>query len=275
MIIDGKKIAAEILSSVKEQVKALPFVPIFCDVLVGEDPSSTQYVRMKAKTADDIGIKFLQANFPESISTEELVNEIQALNKTPGLCGLIVQLPLPKHIATQQILDAIDPSIDVDCTGTANSGLFYNNQSKLEFPTAKAVMAVLNSTGLDFSGKQFLVIGQGKLVGLPVTKLLKNRGWEVLVADSKTENLASAIKEVDVIISAAGQPGLIKGSAIKPGAIIIDAGTSEQDGGIVGDVDSQSVEPIAGMLAPVPGGVGPVTVACLLENVFQVARLKK
>ncbi len=275
LVIDGKKIAKEILINITQETARLPFVPIFCDVLVGSNPVSAQYVNMKAATAERAGIKFLKAEFPESISTEELVKEIQQIGQTKDLCGLIVQLPLPEHINKTKVLDAINPLVDVDCIGSVNKKLFYSNEAVLKYPTAEAILRLLDSANLNFSEKKFLVIGQGQLVGLPVAHLLQQRRLNVKTATSLTENLNEMLQQADVVVSAAGRPGLVVGQNLKPGAVIIDAGTAEAtSGGIVGDVDFSSASKVAGFISPVPGGVGPVTVACLLENVLQVAKTK-
>ena len=275
LVIDGKKIAKEILINITQETAHLPFVPIFCDVLAGSNPVSAQYVNMKAATAERAGIKFLKAEFPESISTEELVKEIQQIGQTKDLCGLIVQLPLPEHINKTKVLDAINPLVDVDCIGSVNKKLFYSNEAVLKYPTAEAILRLLDSANLNFSEKKFLVIGQGQLVGLPVAHLLQQRRLNVKTATSLTENLNEMLQQADVVVSAAGRPGLVVGQNLKPGAVIIDAGTAEAtSGGIVGDVDFSSASKVAGFISPVPGGVGPVTVACLLENVLQVAKTK-
>lgn len=317
MILDGKSIAQKILNNVKIQVAQLPFQPVFCDVLVGEDPASAQYVRMKAKAAEAAGLKFRQANFPGNISTVNLISEIKKIDQEPNLCGLIIQLPLPAGLDRQAVLDAIDPKIDVDATGQVNTDLFYAGKAYLEFPTAAAIMAILDSataspSGVIPSGQglseaknlltsdfdqvlngpsthslrsfgrddkvyknlKFLVIGQGQLVGRPVSFLLKQRGYEVSIADEFTGNTAELLKSADVIITATGRHKLITGEKIKSGVIIIDAGTSESKGGIVGDVDFESVKNVASAVSPVPGGVGPVTVAMLLQNVLKVAKSK-
>lgn len=273
-IIDGKKIAAEILSEVQKELAKLSFQPVFCDVLVGDDPASAQYVKMKARAAEKLGYKFRGANFPGSISTSDLIAEIHKLNREPNLCGLIVQLPLPPAIDKQAVLDAIDPKIDVDCTGKVNTDLFYSGRAYLEFPTAAAVMAILDSIKTEYKDKQFLVIGYGQLVGRPVSFLLEQRGAKVDVARSKTENILQLMKASDVIVSAAGKARLVSGDKIKPGAVVVDAGTSEGEGGIVGDVDFESVKQVAAYVSPVPGGVGPVTVALLLANVLKAAKNK-
>lgn len=275
-IIDGKKIRDALLSDIREGIAKLPFQPVFCDVLVGTDPVSEQYVRMKAKTASSVGIRAHFASFPESITTEELVGEIRQLNAYPGMCGLIVQLPLPPHLDTQTVLDAIDPSIDVDCLASATSAAFYGDASvPLAYPTALACLAIIDSLGIDCTGKQFVVLGQGKLVGKPVAHLLRSRGYEVTAIDTKTEDRARLLKEADVIVSAIGEGAYVRGDMLKPGAIVIDAGTSEATDSVVGDVDRASVVGVASFLSPVPGGVGPVTVAMLLNNVLIAAQHKQ
>ena len=274
MIIDGRKIKDEILEEVKTGVEKLPFVPLFCDILVGNDPVSAQYVRMKAKTAESVGIKFRSADFPESITTEDLILEIENLNRVPHMCGIIVQLPLPSHIDKQTVLDAIKPSLDVDCLGTEASDKFYQNNNSIGFPTALACMKVLSSTGVNLSDKNIVVLGRGTLVGKPVAHLLEAKGLKVTVVHSKTENTDEIMKNADVIISGIGRGKFITGDKIKHGAVIVDAGTSEDNGGVVGDVDLESVEPVASFVSPTPGGVGPVTVAILLHNVLQVAKMR-
>ena len=257
MIIDGRKIRDEILQNVAKEIKKLSFVPVFSDILVGSDPVSAQYVRMKARTAESVGIRFHSADFPSTITTTELLNEIEKINNISNICGAIVQLPIPESLDKIQILNAIDSSIDVDSLGASASLKFYGGDVSVGYPTALACMAILDSLHLDLKGKKIVVIGQGQLVGKPVTFLLESRGLKV-----------------DVIISATGQGKFITGDMIKKGVVIIDAGTSEGSGGIVGDVDLDTVAPIASYVSPVPGGVGPVTVAMLLSNVLIVAKRK-
>jgi methylenetetrahydrofolate dehydrogenase (NADP+)/methenyltetrahydrofolate cyclohydrolase len=273
MLIDGRQIAKELQEAIKVEVLKLPFTPVFCDILVGDDPASKQYVGMKAKAAEALGFKFRGADFPATITTEELINEIKKIGGEENMCGLIVQLPLPGHLDKQLVLDSINPKIDVDCTGKVNTELFYAGKAYVEFPTASAVMQLLDSTRQDLTGKKCLVVGFGQLVGRPVSFLLERRGLQVDVARSKTENILELMRQADLIVSAVGKPKLITGDKIKPGAIVIDAGTAESDGGIVGDVDRDSVKDLAAYLSPVPGGVGPVTVAKLLQNVLKVAKM--
>ncbi|MFA6586281.1 MAG: bifunctional 5,10-methylenetetrahydrofolate dehydrogenase/5,10-methenyltetrahydrofolate cyclohydrolase [Candidatus Paceibacterota bacterium] len=279
-IIDGKKIRDEILTEIKKEVASLSFTPIFCDILVGEDPSSVQYVEMKKQRAEAVSVHFHKANFPVTITTEELIKEIEILNKMPNMCGIIVQLPLPLTLDRRKILDAIDPNLDVDCLGTIASDSFYKGKIDFGFPTALACMKLLDFIDLDLdprhggASKKIVVLGQGDLVGRPVTALLRFRGFIPTVITSEAKNKEEIIKQADVIISGIGKGKYITGDMIKKGAILIDAGTSESGAGIVGDVDFDSIKDVAGFISPVPGGVGPVTVAMLLNNVLNVAKKK-
>ena len=300
-IIDGRKISKEILEEIKKEVSFLTFQPVFCDVLVGNDPVSRQYVNMKRHTAEEIGVRFHEAFFPASITTEDLVKEIEVLNKIPNMCGIIVQLPLPENLNQDEILNAVDSRLDVDCLSAITSEKFYKGDLYLSFPTALACVALLDSVGLDFknspslsprfgeaggeASKKIVVLGQGKLVGKPVAALLKFRGLDHIIITSKTparnaygiaiaggENKEKMLKEADIIISGMGKGQYIKGDMIKNGAVIIDAGTSELNSGIVGDVDLESVKGVASFVSPVPGGVGPMTIAMLFRNVLKVAK---
>lgn len=273
-IIDGRKIRDNILENIKKEVELLPFVPVFCDVLVGEDKVSEQYVRMKDKTATSVGIKFHNAHFPATITTEELIEEIKVLNNIPNMCGLIVQLPLPENIDTKKVLDAIDPDLDVDCLGSLASEKFYQNISHLAPPTANACVYILKSLNISLENKKIVVLGNGELVGRPVTALLKSLNFEVDTITRNTENKEIILKNADIIISGMGNGKYINSLMIKENAIIVDAGTSESGSGIVGDVDVESIKDIEGFVSPVPGGVGPVTIAMLLQNVLTVVKNK-
>ncbi len=274
IIIDGKKLSEAILAQIKSEVALLPFQPIFCDVLVGENAVSEQYVKMKAKRAENVGIKFHKASFPSTITTNELVSEINKLNNIENMCGIIVQLPLPESIDKKVILDTIKPELDVDALGSFTSEKFYNGEKGLALPTALACMAILDSLNIDLSQKNIIVLGQGELVGKPVAAMLKKRDFKVTTISSKTDNKEEIIKNADVIISGIGKGAYINGDMIKEGVVIVDAGTSESGAGIVGDVDIYSVQDKASHVSPVPGGVGPVTVAMLFKNVLEVAKAK-
>jgi methylenetetrahydrofolate dehydrogenase (NADP+)/methenyltetrahydrofolate cyclohydrolase len=191
------------------------------------------------------------------------------------MCGLIVQLPLPAHLDKEKVLNVIDQHIDVDCLGKDASTVFYNTDISIGYPTAMACMAIIDSIDYDLNNKNIVVMGQGELVGRPVTHLLRIRGLQVETITRKTENKEELLKNADVIISGTGQGKYLTGDMIKEGVLIVDAGTSESTGGIVGDVDTDSVLGVAYAVSPVPGGVGPVTVSMLLNNVLTVAKQKK
>jgi methylenetetrahydrofolate dehydrogenase (NADP+)/methenyltetrahydrofolate cyclohydrolase len=272
-IIDGRKLSKEILAGIKEEISTLAFQPVFCDILVGDNSVSLQYVNMKRKKAEEIGIHFHEAFFPADITTDNLIKEIKILNEIPNMCGIIVQLPLPLTLDRRLILDAINPRFDVDCLGEIASEKFYSDVANMGFPTALACIELLDSTGFgEDLTKKVAVLGFGDLVGKPVNALLKARGFNPDVVRSKTENKEQLIKQADIIISGMGKGKYITGSMIKDGAILIDAGTSESDSGIVGDIDSESVDGIASFISPVPGGVGPMTIAMLFRNVLEVAK---
>ena len=273
MIIDGKKIADKILSGIKTEISHLPFRPVFCDVLVGDNPVSRSYVNIKGKKALEVGMDFLPVFLPEQISQKELLAEVAKLNQTPNLCGLVVQLPLPEKFGEREVLDAVAPELDADCMGEVNQLAFYSNQPSLILPTAGAISEIFKELDVP-KDKLVAVIGKGELVGKPVAHLLTRSGYRVATADKKTEDLKAFCLKADVLISATGIPGLLTGDMVKPGSIVIDAGTSESGGSIVGDVEKTSVSQIAGCLTPVPGGVGPVTVAILLSNVLSNAKQK-
>lgn len=280
-IIDGKKLRDKILTEVKKEIAVLPFRPVFCDVLVGNDSASRQYVKMKRLMAETVGISFHKANFPASITTNNLIKEIKILNKIPNMCGIIVQLPLPEHLDKKAILDSINPRLDVDCLGEA-SKKFYNSyepDSDLGPPAAFACIELLDSLSLDLKNKKIVVLGGGILVGKPVARLLQFRNLSPVIIVGETKNKEKFIKQADVIISGIGKGKYITSDMIKKGAVLIDAGTSEEGSGplgarvkIVGDVDLDSVKNVASYVSPVPGGVGPVTVAMLLKNVLTVAK---
>ncbi len=264
ILIDGKKIRDDILASVKKEVAGLSFQPVFCDVLVGENKVSRQYVELKKNFAQKAGMKFYEAYFGNDIKEGDLIKEIEKINNLQNICGLIVQLPLPLHLDVKKVLSHIKAEIDVDSL----SDNFENG------PTGKAVAYLLDSLGLHLSQKKILIIGTGPLVGVPVAKILEKRGLNFNVMKSNSENKLELMKNADIIITGAGDPNFIKGDMIKEGVVLLDAGTSEDGGGIVGDVDLESVANKALYVSPVPGGVGPVTVAMLLKNILAVAKTK-
>lgn len=274
ILIDGKKIQMEILAQVRKELALLPYKPYFTDILIGSDPVNAKYVAMKKKTAEEIGFGYRDVIFDDSTTTEEIVNVIKKLNEDNDMAGIIVQLPLPAQFDKQVILDAVSPAKDVDVLGGVASDLFYKSESALILPTANAVMKILKSINVDLKDKRILVLGQGPLVGKPVSHILNSEGikHDVVTKNTDENTKSDLIKSADILISAMGNPHAINSDMVKEGVVIIDAGTSEMEGSIVGDVDFASVESKVSYITPTPGGVGPVTVACLFENVLQVAK---
>lgn len=259
MTIDGRKISEQLQEEISKRVKDLSFTPILCDIIVGNDAVSFSYVRIKQRAAEKCGFEFQAIALPEDSTEAEVIAAIEKAQAQERLCGLIVQLPLPKHLNDNEILSAINPAVDVDVINPVTPGQFVS-------PTPAAILHILDSLMLDLTVEKFLVLGQGNLVGKPVAESLQARGYDVTVADENTPNTNELMKEASVIISGVGKPKLITGRKVKDNVIVIDAGTSESDGTIVGDVDFESVSAKARFVTPSPGGVGPITVAKLLEN---------
>ncbi|MEZ4179933.1 MAG: bifunctional 5,10-methylenetetrahydrofolate dehydrogenase/5,10-methenyltetrahydrofolate cyclohydrolase [Candidatus Doudnabacteria bacterium] len=271
MIIDGKKLSRELIKQVAQEVASLAFRPLLVDVLVGNDPVSASYVRIKKKAAERAGVDFLIKHLPAEVSTEQVILTIQELQKETTLCGLIVQLPLPDSVDVEPVLSSINPQVDVDLLNPQSAKNFYGNRSNLIPPTPGAIWEIIKSLDIS-SNLKTVVVGYGDLVGKPVVHLLRQKGFEVEVVDSKTNDRQSLFKNAELLITGVGKSGIITGEMLTPGVIVIDAGTSETSGSILGDVDFDSTLSIAKFITPVPGGVGPVTVAKLLQNVLEVAR---
>lgn len=271
-IIDGRVISKEIFSKLKNDFASLSFQPVVYDVLVGCDPVSISYVNIKARAAGQLGLNFKILNLEDGKEQAELIAGIAKINKEAGVCGIVLQLPLPKTFDQVAALNAISPELDVDAMGKTNLEKFYNNEPGFVPPTVAAIWEILRTLPIDFTEKNFCIIGQGELVGRPLTHLLKSKGFKVTTANSGTLNIKELALGADVIVSATGKSGLITKDMVSPGAIVVDAGTSESNGAIVGDVDFVGVAEVAGFLTPVPGGVGPVTVAMLYYNVLQIAK---
>ncbi len=267
-IIDGKKIAKQLLEEISIKASALNFKPVLCDILIGTDPVSDSFVRIKAKIAESCGITFKRIDLPESADLKAIGAEIEKIKTLANLRGLIFQLPLPISLPKEQVLDLLPENLDVDCISQINSNKFYSGNAVFIPPTAAAILTILDSLNLNLKEKNILVIGSGALVGKPVAYLLKKRGLTVTVAGKKTPDLTSVTKIADVIILGAGSASLLNSSMCKNEAVIIDAGTSESEGSVVGDADFKSFSNTNCKITPVPGGVGPVTVAKLLDNVL-------
>lgn len=266
-IIDGKLIAKNLRQSIAKRVKDLSRPPGLAVILVGNDPASQVYVRNKDNACREVGFYSEKIEKPENISQEELLSEIQRLNNNDLIDGILVQLPLPEHLDAKKVIEAISPKKDVDGFHSENAGKLMQNKALLRPCTPKGVMTMLNATGINPEGKDAVVIGASNIVGRPMAMELLNAGATVTVCHSKTKNLADKIKKGDIVVAAVGRSRMIQGDWIKPGAVVIDVGINRlEDGSLAGDVDFESAKQNASHISPVPGGVGPMTIATLLEN---------
>jgi len=274
-LIDGKKIAEKILQKTTKQVKILQkqgVKPKLAVVLVGEDQPSQTYVRKKAQAAQKCGIDFALYKFPAKISQKKLIAEIEKIQTDKKLSGLIVQLPLPEPLYTTAVLNAINPAIDVDCLTDTNIGKLIMNTYTLLPPTPDAVLEILKFLKAKIRGKNIVIIGTGALVGKPLSIILNNLGATVIACNKETKNIKDKCLKAEIIITAVGKKkNLLTADMIKKGAIVIDTGILFVNGKMQGDVDFANVKNKAGWITPVPGGVGPITVAKLLENVVRCA----
>jgi len=259
-LIDGKALAEKIKSGLKFEG-----TPGLAVVLVGNDPASELYTRMKVRACEKAGIYSVRHELPEDTPEEKLISLIGELNRDEKIHGILVQIPLPKHIDTLRVMAAVDPKKDVDGFHPLNLGRLMAGNPELVACTPLAIMKLIESTGIRVQGSTATVIGHSIIVGKPASFLLINADATVTTCHVYTKDLASHTKNADIIVSAAGVPGLVKKDMVKPGAVVIDVGISRVGGKVVGDVDPAVAE-ITEHLTPVPGGVGPVTIACLLEN---------
>ncbi len=276
-IIDGKKCAEKILDDIKNRVSNLTQKPGLSVILVGCDPASSVYVKNKEKKALETGFNSSVYKLPENITKEELLALIEKLNKDDTVDGILLQLPLPKHLNPSDCLDEIDPKKDVDGFHPVNSGKLLNNEKPYAIScTPKGIIRLLESYNIQIEGKNAVVIGRSNIVGKPVSMLLLNKNATVTIAHSKTKNLSEITKKADIIISATGRANMVTSDMVKEGAAVIDVGIIRgNDGKLKGDVDFNSVKDVAGFITPVPGGVGPMTIAMLMENTLELHLLNK
>jgi methylenetetrahydrofolate dehydrogenase (NADP+)/methenyltetrahydrofolate cyclohydrolase len=269
-IIDGKRIAAEVREEIRQRVQQFRDlkgkVPGLAVVLVGDDPASSAYVRSKTKACEEAGILSRQLTPPGNIAQTDLVRLVQDLNRDPEIHGILVQLPLPGHLNERTILETVDPAKDVDGFTFANIGRLVENQARFVPCTPAGIIELLDREKIEIAGKHAVVVGRSEIVGKPVAMLLLHRNATVTICHSRTADLAAETRRADILVAAVGRPRLIRGDMIKPGAVAVDVGINRIDGKLVGDVDFDSVLPVASALTPVPGGVGPMTVAMLLRN---------
>ncbi|HEY4718952.1 MAG TPA: bifunctional methylenetetrahydrofolate dehydrogenase/methenyltetrahydrofolate cyclohydrolase FolD [Candidatus Methylomirabilis sp.] len=269
-VVDGRTIAAAIRREVRAEVERLVAVhgrpPGLAVILVGEDPASASYVRNKAKACEEVGIKSIQIHRPVTASREEILDILHGLDKDETIDGILVQLPLPAHIGERWVLEAVDPAKDVDGFHPANLGGLLTGHPLFVASTPLGIMEVLDRFGVGIEGRHAVVVGWSTIVGKPIGFLLLHRRATVTVCQKWTGDLGHFTREADILVVAAGQPGLVTGNMVREGAVVIDVGINRVDGRLVGDVDFASVSPKASLITPVPGGVGPLTVSMLLKN---------
>lgn len=283
MIINGKEIAGALLSELKERVTALKkkrkTTPGLATVLVGEDPASHIYVKQKIQKCEDCGMISIHKPLSSHVSQSDLLTIIEELNENPGVHSILVQLPLPSHLNQDQIIGAIAPHKDADGLHPLNQGLLSRmkswkeiEQSGIPLPcTPYGIIHMILKEKIEVAGKHVVVVGRSTLVGKPVSQLFLSLDATVTIAHSRTKNLSDVCRLADILVAAIGQPKAIGKNAVKNGAVVIDVGISRTSQGIVGDVDFESVKDVASRITPVPGGVGPMTVAMLLKNTVTAA----
>ncbi len=267
-IIDGKEISKDIKKELKEKISLLEVKPKLVVISVGNNEASKVYVRQKEKAANLVGIEYLHLHF-DKISEEELLGEIDKLNADTSVNGIIVQLPLPSNLDSTKIVNHIDSNKDVDGLSYINAGKLLNNSECLVSCTPKGIMELLKRSNVDLVGKKVVVIGRSILVGKPMVNLFVNANSTVTLCHSKTVNITEYTKHADIVVVAIGKPNFLKKEMIKKGAILIDVGINRMEDKLIGDIDYEDCYPKAKLITPVPGGVGPMTVAMLMQNTYE------
>ena len=280
MILDGKKTSSQIKEEIKEELKGIKEkvgkVPGLAIVLVGENPASKIYVNSKIKGCAELGFESFAHYLPENVTEEELLNVIRELNEDEKVDGILVQLPLPKHIDEKKVVDTIAFSKDVDGFKPENMGLlFLGDKNSIKPCTPSGIVELFKRYELEVEGKDVVIIGRSNIVGKPMAGLFINEGATVTICNSKTKNLADKLKEADIIVAAMGVAKFVKADMVKDGAIIIDVGINRTEEGLFGDVDFENVAPKCKWITPVPGGVGPMTVAMLFKNTLSAFKRNK
>ncbi|AOB38671.1 bifunctional methylenetetrahydrofolate dehydrogenase/methenyltetrahydrofolate cyclohydrolase FolD [Bordetella parapertussis] len=274
-IIDGAALSQRIREEVAQRVQALTAKgvrPGLAVVLVGDDPASQVYVRNKVAACEKAGLHSVKEQYPADLTEAQLLERIDALNRDPSIHGILVQLPLPRHMDAHKVIEAIAAEKDVDGFHISNAGLLMTGQPLLRPCTPYGVMKMLESEGVALRGAEAVIVGASNIVGKPMAMLLLQAGATITICNSKTRDLGAQTRRADVLVVATGKPGMIDGSMIKPGAVVIDVGINRgADGKLCGDVDMASAREVAGAISPVPGGVGPMTIAMLLVNTVEAA----
>jgi methylenetetrahydrofolate dehydrogenase (NADP+)/methenyltetrahydrofolate cyclohydrolase len=274
--IDGKAVAAAVRERVRGEVAAYEAeagrVPTLATVLVGEDPASQIYIRNKRRACEEVGMGSVHHGLAATTSEAELLELVAALGRDDDVDGILVQLPVPEQIDPDAVVAAIDPRKDVDGLTPLNAGLLAHGMPGLVSCTPVGVMELLRHEGVELEGAEAVVVGRSKLVGIPIARLLLAANATVTICHSRTRDLAATCSRADVLVAAVGVPKLLGADAVKPGAVVIDVGMNRTEDGLFGDVDFDAVAPVAAAITPVPGGVGPMTIAMLLVNTLQAAR---
>lgn len=276
-ILDGKEVARAVKEEVAAAVSALGYQPGLATVLVGDDPASHTYVKGKRRDAEQVGIASIHHELPSTIGQDELLGLIASLNQQEDVDGILVQLPLPEGLDGEGAVETIDPAKDVDGLHPYNLGKLVLGRPGLRPCTPSGVIRILDHYDIETTGARAVIVGRSFLVGRPLAMILSERGVDatVSVAHSRTSDLPAVTREADILVAAAGSPGLIGADHVKSGATVIDVGVNRTDDGLVGDVDFDAVVEIAGAITPVPGGVGPMTRAMLLSNTLRAAKARR
>lgn len=274
VIMNGKEVSKlrneELKQKIDASIKKVGRAPSLAVILVGDDPASHIYVNSKVRQAKEVGINSTDIKLPESTSSKELADLIKKLNDDDNVDGILIQLPLPKHIKEGDMLDLVDPNKDVDGFSVLNQGKLFQNRDSILSATPKGIINLIDHYKIELEGINATVIGRSLIVGMPMAKLLLNRNATVTTCHRYTKNLVEHTKNADLIVVATGEKHLIKKDMVKEGVIIIDVGINREGNKIYGDVDYENVKEVASYITPVPGGVGPMTISALLENVYEV-----
>ena len=270
-ILDGKKLREKILGELKLKVESFTQKPSLVVILVGENPASKIYVNNKKKTAQNLGINSEVINYPSDITEQELLDKIEELNNDKNVTAILVQLPLPEHISKENVINTISPSKDVDGFTPYNFGKLLSGSEPVVYPcTPKGILLLLDEYGIKLEGKHAVIVGRSNIVGRPLSQMLLNRNATVTVCHSRSENLSDIIKTADIVVSAAGK-NVIKGEMLKSGCVVVDVGIfKDENGKTRGDVDFETASQVASYISPVPGGVGPMTIASLMLNTVEL-----
>ncbi len=277
-LIDGKKVAASIREEVKADVAKLReqgIVPKLSVVLAGDDPASVVYARSKEKSCGNVGIDFELFTLPGTAKEEEVLALVDKLNQDKAVHGIMIELPLPKHMDKKKILEAVDPKKDVDGVHPINRGYILSGGDGLFPATPESCIEIMLRSGIELKGKNAVIVGRGETVGKPLIFMMLNQNATITVCHTKTVDLAAHVKQADIVVAAVGRAKMITADMVKPGAVVVDAGINEMEGGgICGDVDFENVEKIAGAISPVPGGVGSLTTVLIQRNVLKAIQLQ-